>query len=368
MSPFRLAYVPYEVRFKRPLVTGRAVYSHREGWWVAVRDMDGHVGFGEVAPLPAFGGESHEAAARTLATLAAAPLDAPDAPDLDALAIALSRAGLDRDATPAVHAGIELALLDALTARAGQPLAQALAPAPASCAPLQRLLSATTPAETLDQAAQALGEGFATLKLKVGAAPLADDLARVAALRAAFPEVTLRLDANGAWSQPEAIAAIEALALYRIDLLEQPVAGSEFAALRGRGIAIAADEALLDARIARRLVEDAAVDALVLKPMLMGGLGIARSLAQAAALQGIRTVVTSSLDRVVGVAAALQLACSLPRPEAAGLSTLALLDAPDADGPLRSETGMMQRPDAPGLGVFPPDDARDTLMRRLERC
>lgn len=368
MRTFRLAYAPYEVRFKRPLVTARAVYTHRRGWWVAVRDEAGHTGFGEVAPLADFGGESPEAAASELSRLSATAIDLPGAPGLEALAPALASAGLDLGATPAVHAGVELALLDAIATRAGRSLGQALSEAPAPAAHLQRLLSCASPEEAIEQGEQAVSEGFTTLKLKVGADSLAADLARVAALRARFPAIRLRLDANGAWCEAEAIAAIEAFAPCQIDLLEQPVSGADFEALRGRGIPIAADEALLDAATARRLIAESAVDALVLKPMLLGGLRVARDLARAAARQGIRTIVTSSLDRIVGVAAALHLACSLEQREPAGLSTLSLFEAPDADGPLRAQAGSLPRPDGPGLGVQPPEPALTALLRKLERC
>ncbi|MBO9540509.1 o-succinylbenzoate synthase [bacterium] len=367
MSRFRLAYAPYEVRFKRPLVTGSAVYTHRRGWWVAVRDEAGSLGFGEVAPLPGFGGEAYEMAASTFAKLAECPLSLTE-PSLEGVAAALKEAGLTLAHTPCVHAGVELALLDALTKRDGHALAQAFSRTPAPEAELQRLLTSTDPEGAIAEGERAIAEGFKTFKLKVGAAPLATDLARVSALRARFPAIRLRLDANGAWQEAEAITAIEAFAPLGIDLLEQPVAGADFAALRHRGVPIAADEALLDAETAHRLIAEQAVDALVLKPMLLGGLGVAHALAQEAQRQGLRTVVTSSLDRLVGVAAALHLACALDGPEPAGLSTLALLDAPDADGPLRLRKGALVRPEGPGLGVCPPEPAHTALTRSLERC
>ncbi|HEY9897936.1 MAG TPA: o-succinylbenzoate synthase [Pantanalinema sp.] len=368
MSAFRLAYVPYRVRFKRQLVTGRAVHTHREGWWVAVKDDEGRLGFGEVAPLPAFGGEDHETAAAMLARLARSPLDVPDDAGLDDLAPALSRAGLALERAPCVHAGVELALLDAIAAHRRHALAHELGDSPAPAAALQRLLTALAPDEVVKEGERAVEAGFTTLKLKVGALSPSEDLARVSALRSRFPAIRLRLDANGAWSEAAALAAIDALAPFGIDLLEQPIEGEAFEALRGRGIPIAADEALLSPSTASRLIAAGAVDALVLKPMLLGGLGTARALAARAQERGIRVVVTSSLDRIVGVAAALHLACALETREPAGLSTLSLLDCPDAQGPLQPRAGALTRPAGPGLGVRPPDDAIATLLRNLERC
>src|ERR671928_234566 len=58
---------------------------------------------------------------------------------------------------------------------------------------------------------------------------------RVAAVReAAGPRMALRLDANGAWSVEEAVAALRDLAPLRIELCEEPAAGGPTAARAGR--------------------------------------------------------------------------------------------------------------------------------------
>jgi L-alanine-DL-glutamate epimerase-like enolase superfamily enzyme len=65
--------------------------------------------------------------------------------------------------------------------------------------------------------------GYECVKVKVGTG---DDAGRIAAVRAAAgPSMALRLDANGAWTVEEAIAAIEALAPAGIELIEEPVHG-----------------------------------------------------------------------------------------------------------------------------------------------
>src|SRR5690606_18131984 len=85
--------------------------------------------------------------------------------------------------------------------------------------------------EVAEYAREAWSAGYRVLKLKVGARSLGDDVARVAAVRAACPDAVLRLDANGAWSEAEAMEALAALAPSRIELLEQPVPAAEVDAL-----------------------------------------------------------------------------------------------------------------------------------------
>lgn len=65
--------------------------------------------------------------------------------------------------------------------------------------------------------------GFDAFKMKIGGAPLAEDLARVeAALTVAGSGARLAVDANGRFDQAQALAYAEALAPYRLRWYEEP--------------------------------------------------------------------------------------------------------------------------------------------------
>ena len=66
--------------------------------------------------------------------------------------------------------------------------------------------------------------GFAAVKLKVGGLSIAEDVARVAAVREALPDVEVMLDANAAYDVPAAIEAARAFEPLEIKWLEEPVA------------------------------------------------------------------------------------------------------------------------------------------------
>lgn len=351
MSRLRLASTPYRVRFKRSLVTSRMTHEWRQGWFVSVTDPEGHVGYGEVAPLPCFGTETLVKAAEQLEGWVERGLEVPS--DLDPSEL-LPRLGLGVDETPALCAGIELAILDYGARLAGRPLASLFASHPAASVPIQRLLGCQAADALAEEADQAVQIGFETLKIKVGAHPLAEDTARLRSVRDRVGYgVRLRLDANGAWDLEAAIAAIQALAPFDIDLLEQPVATSDpeaFRRLKHRGIPIAADEALVDAEAARTLIRAEALDALVLKPTVLGGLCAAHALAKEACERGMRAIVTSALDRALGVCAALHLAAALPV-ETCGLGTLELLAA-EVPEELNPEAGRLTLPRGSGLGLL----------------
>ncbi len=174
--------------------------------------------------------------------------------------------------------------------------------------------------------------GCATAKVKVAdpGAPLADDLARVEAVREALgPAGKLRVDANGAWSVDDAVHAIAELdrAAGGLEYVEQPCAAVEdLAAVRRRvDVPIAADESIRRAEDPYRVRDLEAADIAVLKVQPLGGV---RACLRIAEDIGMPVVVSSALETSVGLAAGVALAAALPRLDhACGLATRSLLTA-----------------------------------------
>ena len=183
-----------------------------------------------------------------------------------------------------------------------------------------------------------------TFKVKVAepGSALADDLARVATVRAALSEAgvrdpLIRLDANGAWTVTEARRAARMFAAEFgpvLDYFEQPCrTTTELAELRYRlgdddvFVRIAVDEGL---RRARDLYADdlaaslrSAGDVLIVKVAPVGG--VARALGLIEEI-GLPVVVSSEMNTSVGLSAGLALAASVPDlAGACGLGTGLLL-------------------------------------------
>jgi O-succinylbenzoate synthase len=175
-----------------------------------------------------------------------------------------------------------------------------------------------------------LRSGCATAKVKVAdpGSVLADDLARVEAVRDALgPAGHLRVDANGVWSVDDAVAAIVALdrAAGGLEYVEQPCATvEELAAVRRRvDVPIAADESIRRAADPYRVRDLEAADVAVLKVQPLGGV---RACLRIAEDIGLPVVVSSALETSVGLAAGVALAAALPTLDhACGLATRALL-------------------------------------------
>jgi L-alanine-DL-glutamate epimerase-like enolase superfamily enzyme len=248
------------------------------------------------------------------------------------------------EGAPAARHAVELATLDLRAQREGVPLARLLHPQAHLEVPTSALLVSRTMPELAREAHRAAAEGFRTLKLKVGGD---DDFARAAVVRDAVgPSLALRLDANGAWNAPLALQRLREVQPLGIELCEQPT--EDLLGLATSPVPIAADEMV--ARDPDLAFERA--QAVVLKPMLLGGVLRALELARRAFQRGLRVIVTTSLDGAIARAGAAHLAAAVlalgPQP-AAGLATGRLLANDVCPDPLSPRDGMVRIPDKPGL-------------------
>ncbi|MGV0740906.1 o-succinylbenzoate synthase [Mycolicibacterium sp. XJ870] len=176
--------------------------------------------------------------------------------------------------------------------------------------PINATVPAVDPAQVPSVLARFPGARTAKVKVAEPGQTLADDVARVNAVRAEVPVV--RVDANGGWTVDEAVAAAAALtADGSLEYLEQPCATvEELAALRGRvKVPIAADESIRKASDPLRVVRLGAADIAVLKVAPLGG--VSRTLDIAAQIE-MPIVVSSALDSAVGIGRGLLAAAALP--------------------------------------------------------
>jgi o-succinylbenzoate synthase len=216
-------------------------------------------------------------------------------------------------------------------------------PAPVrSEVPVNALVPAVDAETAAQLAAEAGAAGMTTVKVKVGDGPLADDVDRVAAVRAALgPGGRIRLDANGAWDVDTAVVALDRLGAYDLELVEQPVADlADLAKVRRRvAVPVAADESVRGLGGARRLAALAAADAIVVKVQPLGGVRATLKVIEAA---GVPAVVSSLYETSVGLAAGLALAAALPELLfACGLGTAALLAGDVVADPLIPSGGVL---------------------------
>ena len=327
------------IPFREPFVTAAGVVAARELLLLRIEGDDGAVGYGEAAPFEPYDGVPLAVVAEALMHTA-------------------------NGAPPQARAAEEMARLDLEARRegraVGEPGAEAIA--------VNRTLAGGPPEEVARRAAEGVREGFACFKVKVG---LPDDVDRVAAVREAIgPWPALRVDANGAWSVEEAVAAIEALRPHDLELVEQPCRTlEELAEVRNAvGVPVAADESVANADDVRAAAAAGACDVVNVKLAPSGGFEAARATIAAARESGLEPYLSSTLDGPWGIAAALQLAASERLSLACGLATLELFDAALARVLPAPRLGLLAVPQGPGLGVSVDDDVlAEVLVEELEQ-
>jgi L-alanine-DL-glutamate epimerase-like enolase superfamily enzyme len=214
-----------------------------------VFDADGAEGVGYTYTVGTGGAAVHALVARYLAPL----LEGKEASLIEArwreMWWALHYGGRGGPVSLAVSA-VDIALWDLAARRAGQPLWRHLGgfdpkvPAYAGGIDLDLPLDAL-----LRQTDDNLAKGFRAIKMKVGRPRLAEDVDRVAAMKAHLgADVPLMVDANMRWTTDEAVRAARALAPHGIFWLEEPVLPEDVAGharvVREGGVPVASGENL----------------------------------------------------------------------------------------------------------------------------
>jgi L-alanine-DL-glutamate epimerase-like enolase superfamily enzyme len=162
-------------------------------------------------------------------------------------------------------------------------------------------------------------EGFDVLKLKLGDGDVGLEVARVVAVsRAVGPGLSLRLDANQAWTAKQALAVLERLEGegIRPELLEQPVPAHDLrgmaAVTRHSFVPVLADESVQGARDVLAVAGAGAADLVNVKLAKCGGLRAAQDVVAVAQACGLGTVVGCMLEPPGALAAGTLLAMTLP--------------------------------------------------------
>lgn len=203
---FRAWY--HTLPLRRPYRLSFAVLERFETFYVAV-EGEGRIGFGEITPLPGYGGETVEQAGRGL-TEAKCELEAGK--PVGEIAAQFARQ------YPFTASG----LVSAFETWAEGETEAFHAPLP-SDVPLAGLCAGNTPDEMVAEARRLIGDGFTVFKLKAGRPPETEEALVRAAAKELPPGGSLRLDANQAYSLDDALELCRRLEdLGEIALLEQP--------------------------------------------------------------------------------------------------------------------------------------------------
>jgi o-succinylbenzoate synthase len=309
----------HTLSFSRPAKTSRGTLYDRKIWLLKIWDEENPslFGIGEAAPIE---GLSKESYAETDAALQAFSKNPHRWEQI---------LYHENTQTPAVRFALEQAILD-LIEGGKRTLFPSKFTSGNDVLLINGLIWMDHPERQWEKINEKLQEGFSTLKLKIGANAFEQDLKIIASIRSEFsPEVlSIRLDANGAYSPRLAMEILDDLAEFNIHSIEQPIAPGQTESMaelcRESPIPIALDEELIgiyNEDEQQALLEEILPQYLVIKPTLLGGFQSAEQWIRIAENLHCEWWVTSYLESNVGLNALAQWTYSLQNPIAHGLGT-----------------------------------------------
>ncbi|PSR52921.1 o-succinylbenzoate synthase [Adhaeribacter arboris] len=194
-----------------------------------------------------------------------------------------------------------------------------------------------------------LQEGYSCLKLKIGGLDFETELKLLRQIRevASSQNLTIRLDANGAFSPAEALQKLEQLAKYDIHSIEQPIKPKQTDATahlsRQSPIPIALDEELIglvESKEKLNVLSAIRPAYIILKPTLLGGFAATQKWINLAETQGIEWWITSALESNIGLNAISQFTAEFDLKREQGLGTGQLYEN-NIPSPLQIQMGKL---------------------------
>ena len=270
---------------------------------VRITCSDGVTGVGEGTTIGglAYGGESPESMKLAIDRYVAPLLIGQDATRVQAL---MARVGSMVKENRFSKSAVETALLDAHGKRLGLPVSELLGGRRRDRLPVAWTLASGDTGRDIDEAERMLDlRRHRIFKLKIGARPLADDIAHVAAIKRALGERgAVRVDVNMAWSEADAARGMAALADAGCELVEQPVAQASALGrlVRRFPLALMADESLTGPDSAFEIARVHGADVFAVKLEQSGGAFAALRVAAIADAAGIGLYGGTMLEGAVG--------------------------------------------------------------------
>jgi muconate cycloisomerase len=341
---------------------------------VRIHCSDGITGIGECTTIGglAYGGESPESMKTNIDAWFAPVMVGQDATRVQAL---MARIGRMVRENRFAKSAVETALLDAQGKRVGLPVSELLGGRRRDRLPVAWTLASGDTARDIAEAEKMLDlRRHNIFKLKIGARPIRDDIAHVAAIKAALGDrAAVRVDVNMAWSEGEAAFGMAALADAGCDLVEQPVASTAALSrlVRRFPVALMADESLTGPESAFELARVQGADVFAVKLEQSGGAFNAGRVAAIADAAGIGLYGGTMLEGAVGtVISAHAFATFANLQWGTELFGPLLLTEEILTQPLDYSDFELTVPGGPGLGVTLDDDrvaffARDGIRKTI---
>ena len=308
-------YKPYQLTFKNPVLTSRGGMQVKNGYYLFVTDGN-TTGIGECSFIEGLSMDDLENYEQALKNICQSieqnrPELLPDFQQFPSLAFGYQTALLDFE-----NGGKKILFESDFTS--GK-----------DTMPINGLIWMGEKDFMLQQIRQKLSEGFKCIKIKVGAINFEEEIKLIAHIRNNFSEdkIEIRLDANGAFIEADALIKLERLSAYQIHSIEQPVKQGQIKLMQqlcnNTPIPIALDEELIgvSSENAAQLLNEIKPQYIILKPSLLGGLNVCENWIKIAYENNISWWATSALESNIGLNAIAQWVYIQKSPMVQGLGT-----------------------------------------------
>ena len=317
------------LHFKKPSGTSRGVLYDKPSWILTIEDKKGIKGTGEFSVIPGLSPdfideETYEYEINRL-------IDFLNDLFLSSSAIEqiIEQVKFQFLQFPSLIFGVETALLDYSNGGKEIIFKNEFSFGQTSI-PINGLIWMETKENMKAQIEEKLKLGFKTIKLKIGAISIQDELALIEQIRNDYSaeDITIRVDANGAFNPIEARNILTELRKLNVHSIEQPIAAGNWDEMKmlcsENIIPIALDEELIgiyskESKI--QLLNNINPQFIILKPSLHGGFSGCAEWIEFAEERKIGWWITSALESSIGLNAIAQFTANYPVTLPQGLGT-----------------------------------------------
>ena len=286
----------YQLPFANPLKTSNHSYTERQGFILVCRHEEFEF-YGEVAPLPGFSKESfHEVRKTLLKQKNNIKTIFDDNNPVDKL----KEFYMEESISSSLQFGLDALAYQIEAQHTDQSLIKYIFPEFSEKIPVNALISLGD-TDILSQIQDKKEKGYMTFKCKVGV-QFDRELEQLKRIRSHFPDITIRVDANQAWSLDQAISYCNQLSTIDIEYCEEPLADNTpehcETLSQNTSLPIAIDESVAKHSYWPNLLPY--TNYLILKPMVIGSFHKCFETKRFANTHNNKVVVTTSLESSVG--------------------------------------------------------------------
>jgi len=303
---------------------------------VRITSDEGITGLGNVDPVAGYSSESADEIVSTIREEFAPKLVGRDPANMNLL---LARLASGSTGFLDSRAAVEMACVDLVSRSRNISVSEYLGGAVKDSLLFNAWIGISSPEQAASEAAMWKGRGFRSAKIKLGGGVKAD-YDRIKAVREAVgSDFYLRADANAGYDVRTAIELARSIAVFDLQLLEQPVSAHDIEGMarvrrEGGGIPIMADESLLDHASLIRIIRADAADLIKVKVMKQGGVLYTKQIMETAKAAGLRCVLGHGFALGVNMSAEMMLAGTCD----------CVIDGLESVGPLNISDDIITRP------------------------